>query len=776
MRIRSLMSTAAWSVIAVAVSAPASFAQTAPTTATSAAPAAAPAAAGETISAVRVEGNQRVESRTIVSYLGMNTSSTFSSQEIDAALKNLYATGFFADIKLLRSGSTLVVRVEENPIISKVVLEGNERLETKDLEKELDLKARSVFSQEKVQADVKRLLDIYRRSGRYNTTIEPKIIKKDQNRVDLVYEISEGATAFVEKITFIGNNAFDNKELKKALRTEETTWYKLFSDSDKYDADRLQFDQELLRRLYVNEGYADFQVKSAHAELSPSKDAFYITFVLDEGAQYKVGDVKVVSELKDVAVPDFSDVMTVKAGKTYDASKVEATIDAMVQRLGDQGYAFVDIQPRLERDPATKTVNLVFTIKPGPRVYVERINVTGNVRTLDEVVRREFRLSEGDAYNSSKLQRSEQRVNNLGYFEKVEVKNEQGSAPDKTVVNVDVKERSTGEVNIGAGYSSTDGALADFGIRERNLLGRGQELKTRLTVAARRNQAELGFTEPYFLQRELAAGFDVYRIAQDFQSESSYDSEIRGFNLRMGYSLQEKLQHQITYSLRDTEISDVQGTASRFIRDQQGQHLNSSLSHALIYDERNNAMDPTRGFMARVTQEVAGLGGDSRYLKHEAKLAYYYPIAQKWTASVMGSGGHVFGFGGRDVRINDRFFLGGDDFRGFRNAGLGPRDITTTDTLGGNSYYVGTAELKFPLGLPEEAGITGAVFTDAGSLWGADDVGPEVFDKASLRVSSGVGVLWSSPFGPIRVDIARAIIDEQPDQNEMFRFSFGTRF
>lgn len=725
---------------------------------------------------VRVEGNERIEGRTIVSYLGLNAGNSFSQDEIDMGLKNLFATGFFADVKLMRSGDTLIVRVVENPVINQVAFEGNERIETKDLEKELELKPRSVYSREKVQSDVKRVLDIYRKSGRYSATVQPKVIRRDQNRVDLVYEISEGNTATVEKITFVGNKAFSASALKEAIRTEESRWYRFFSDSDKYDADRLQFDQELLRRFYTSEGYADFQVKSAHAELSPAKDAFYLTFVVEEGEPYTFGDIKVESELKDKVQPDFTGLIESESGKTYDASKVQSTVDAMTKELGNLGYAFVDIQPKLERDRDKKLANIIYLIKPGPRVYVERINITGNVRTLDEVVRREFRLSEGDPYNNAKLQRTEERLNNLGFFEKVEIKNEQGSAPDKTVVNVDVKEKSTGEVNIGAGYSTTDGVLGEFGIKESNLLGRGQELKTRLTFAARRKQAELGFTEPYFLDRDIAAGFDIYRTRRDFLRESSYNMDVKGVNLRTGYSLQEHLQHGLTYALRQTDVNDVKPEASLYIKQQEGSTVNSSIGQSLTYDDRDSKFNPTRGFVARIDQEVAGLGGDAKYLKHDVKVGYYYPIAPKWVANVQATGGYVFGLGSEDVRINDRFFIGGDDFRGFRTAGIGPRDQATKDALGGNAYYTGTAELHFPLGLPEEVGLSGAVFSDIGSLWDVDNSGAGILDSNALRASAGVGVLWTSPFGPIRVDIAHALAKQDEDETENFRFSFGTRF
>jgi outer membrane protein insertion porin family len=738
--------------------------------------AAAPAFAEDLIREVRIEGNERIEGRTILSYLGFAAGSQFNQEEIDSGLKDLYATGFFSDVKLLRDGDTLVVRVQENPLVNKVAFEGNDRVDTADLEKELELKARSIFSQDKVQSDVQRILDIYRRGGRFDATVEPKIIKQDQNRVDLVYEITEGPVARVKKISFIGNEHFTEKALVNAIRTEETRWYKFLTDNDKYDPDRLQFDQELLRRFYINEGYADFQVKTAQAELSPKKDAFYITFTVEEGAKYDFGDIKIENELKDQAAPDFSGLITTTSGKTYDASKVEETIDAMTKELGDRGYAFVDIQPKLERDKDKKLANITYVIKPGPRVYVERINVTGNVRTLDEVVRREFRLNEGDPYNTSKLQRSEQRINNLGFFEKAEIKTSQGSAPDKTVVDVNVQEKSTGEINFGAGYSTDSGVLGDVGVKESNFLGRGQELRARATLAARLNQVELGFTEPYFMNREVAAGFDIFRTSHDLQNESSYDSDIRGITLRGSYALQEKWQHALRYSLRSTNISDIQDGASTFIAQQAGTNVTSSVGQSFTYDGRDSKTSPTKGYYFTINEEFAGLGGDDKFLKHEVKTSYYYPIAPKWIASVLGAGGYIFGLNGEDVRINNRFFIGGDDFPGFKNGGIGPRDTSTADALGGNAYYVGTAELQFPLGVPDEVGLSGVAFTDVGSLWGTDDTGPTVFDENSVRLSVGVGALWASPFGPIRIDIAYPMLKEDEDRTQNLRFSFGTRF
>lgn len=776
---RSLVSAAVWSLLLAGVPVLPALAQSeipSEDSASSAGTVDVVAANTGKIGNIRVEGLQRIESGTVLTYLGLKAGDRFNQTEINNGLKNLFATGFFADVKLLRQGNTLIVEVVENPVISKVAFEGNDRIETKDLEKEIELQPRAIYSRDKVQGDVKRILDIYRRSGRYNAVVEPKIIKQDQNRVDLVFEISEGPIARVRKIRFIGNKSFSNDTLRKAIRTEETRWYKFLTDNDKYDPDRLQFDEELLRRFYNSEGYADFQVKSSTAELSANKDAFFLTFVVEEGPMYTFSDVKIINELTSKKKLALEEVMTTHKSDIYDGGKIEESIDAMTKELGNNGYAFVDIHPKLERDREKKEVALTYYIKPGPRVYVERINITGNVRTLDEVVRREFRVQEGDPYNTAQLQRSEQRINNLGFFEKVQLKNEPGSAPDKTIINLDVKEKSTGEINLGAGYSTTDGPLADFGITERNLLGRGQELRTNFVVAARRKSAQLGFTEPYFLERELAAGFDLFRVYDDFTRQSSYISDVQGASLRMGYALKEKLQHTLYYTIHRNKIAEVPSTASAYIQGQEGTNLTSAVGQRFEYDERDNRFNPTKGYYASLAEEVAGLGGDSKYLKHELKASYYYPITPKWIMSVLGSAGYVFALNDGDVRINERFFIGGDDFRGFQDAGIGPRDISTVDSLGGNQYYVGTAELKFPLGLPDELGVSGALFSDAGSLWHTDDTGPNIFDESSLRVSVGTGVLWASPFGPIRIDLAHPVRKEKFDRVENLRFSFGTRF
>ena len=733
------------------------------------------------IGMISVAGNERIESSTILSYVSISEGSAYSQYDVDNGLKRLFATGFFSDVKMnvepvAGSGDVkLTIQVVENPIINRVAFEGNVQIEDKDLESELELKSRSIYTRTKVQSDVKRILDIYRRSGRFSATVEPKVIGLDQNRVDLVFEINEGSVTAIRNISFIGNKEFSSGTLSDVIRSEESRWYKFLGGNDKYDPDRLQYDQELLRRFYTSKGYADFQVKSAIAELTPDKDAFYITFTIDEGKPYTFGDVKVDSTVKGIDSSVLNEKLTTKASETFSSKEIESSIDGLTKTLGDQGYAFVDIAPDIKRHPETQTIDLTYNIKEGPRVYVERVNITGNVRTLDEVIRREFRLAEGDAFSTSKLARTEQRLKNLGFFEKVDINTQPGTAPDKTVVNVDVQEKSTGEISLGAGFSTVDGAIADVGIKENNLLGRGQNLRLKAMLGTRRQQYDIGFTEPYFLDRELAAGFDLFKITQNFRRESSFNRDTNGGALRLGYALSEHLQHTIRYRLQQTDISDIRTNASRYIREQAGTTTNSSISQTFTWEDRDNKFAPTDGYFVQLVQEFAGIGGNTNYISHEAKGGYYIPFGDQWTLQFLGSGGFIHGIG-EDVRIQDRFFLGGNDMRGFESAGVGPRDKVTLDALGGNLYWTATSELHFPLGISEEMGFTGAVFADAGSLSDIDVSGADIADSSKVRVSVGLGLLWSSPFGPIRIDFAKALVKEDTDQTQNFHFSFGTRF
>lgn len=734
-----------------------------------------------------IEGNERIENSTIISYLNLKENSVIDQYEINSSLKNLYATGWFSDIKILRKGDDLIVKVAENPIVNIVAFEGNERVEDDELSSEISLKSRSVYNKASVANDVKRIQQIYRRSGRFAVKVVPKAIQREQNRVDVVFEIDEGVITRVQRIQFIGNKNFSDEALEGIIATKEERWYRFFSSDDTYDPDKMKYDQELLRRFYFDNGYADFNIESAVAEITPEKDGFYITYTVSEGQKYKFGNIELSSELEDRTGEELKQMLDTVEGEQYSASLVESSVDKLIEELGSLGYAFVDVQPIRSVNRDELAMNVKYFIKQGPRVYVERINIFGNVRTLDNVIRRELRLVEGDPYSTTKLKRSEQRIRNLGFFEKVEVSNIPGSTPDKTVINIEVSEKSTGELTFGVGYSTLDGALADVSIRERNLLGKGQNLRLRLSAAQERQQIDLGFTEPYFLDRDLRAGFDLFSVRQDNSDISSYDRESTGGKLRFGYSLTEHLYHNVYYSLRNDNITNVDSDASRYIQEQEGENLTSAVGHSFNYDKRDNRFDPRSGYLLSFSQEVAGLAGDAEYLRNEVNASYYIPIYEDWVMLFAGSGGYVFGFGDDedDLSINHRFFIGSEKIRGFDRAGIGPRDKETGDALGGNMYYAGTAELMFPIGLPNEWGFRGALFADAGSLWEVDEdicsdgtvnIDECIEDDDMARVSVGAGVTWRSPFGPLRIDYAYPIEKNRFDDEQRFKFSFGTRF
>ncbi len=734
-----------------------------------------------TLGAIRVDGAQRIEPTTVLSYISLKAGDPLTDDNIDKTIKSLYATGFFSDVQLLLDGSDVIIKIEENPIINRLAFEGNDEIKKEDLEKETQLKPRTVYTRARVQADVDRILNLYHRSGRYAATVEPKIVKLEQNRVDLVFEISEGKQTGIEHISFTGNKAFTASELREVLATRETRWWRVFSSSDYYDPDRVNFDRELLRRHYLNSGYADFRVLSSNAELSPDKSDFFMNFTIEEGERYKLGAIDLTTNIKDFNAETLRDQIVGKTGDWYNAQYVEKTISNLTNAAGDLQYAFVDIQPDIKRNKDAQTIDITYKINEGARVFIHQVNVKGNTRTLDKVIRRELLLAEGDPYNASKIKQSEQRIKDLGFFGTVKIDVAKTNEADQSDLNVNVEEKSTGEVSVGAGYSTNDGILGDFSIRERNFLGKGQNVKLSATLSQRTQQYDFSFTEPAFLDRDLAAGFDVFRVQTDNQDSSSYDQDNTGFDLRLGYPLGEKLRQKLTYTLEQTDITNVPVTASRFIREQEGQSTTSSVGQELSYDARDSKLSPTKGYVLRLSNDLAGLGGSISYLRTRTGGDFYYPIIEDVIFNVDGEVGYVTGLEGKDVRISDRFFLGGDTLRGFDFGGIGPRDLTggTDDALGGNRFYRASTELSFPLGLPEELGIKGHTFVDAGSLGGLDLKalpGEDIRDAESVRVSAGLGMSWQSPFGPIRIDYAFPLKYESYDQLQRFRFSFGTSF
>lgn len=731
--------------------------------------------AAELIENIVIVGAQRVEPETVRTYLSVQEGDSFSTRSVNRSLKKLFATGLFADVTFKREGNSLVINVVENPVINRIAFEGNRKLDDDTLNAEVSLRPRVIYTRTRVQQDVERILTLYRRSGRFAATVEPKVIQLDQNRIDLAFEINEGEATGIAKIKFVGNKEYSDGSLIDVIRTRETRWYNIFSADDNYDPDRVNYDKELLRRHYLARGYADFKVTSAVAELSPNREEFFITYTVDEGPRYEVANVNIVNELKGLDETTLSDVSDIDSGDWYNADEVDVSVEDLVDEIGNQGFPFVKVSPDIQRDTENKTIDLTFTVSEGPRVFVERININGNFRTLDEVVRREFKLVEGDALNVAKLNRSKKRINDLNFFEKVEVEQQPGSAPDQTVIDVSVEEKSTGALSLGAGYSTSGGPLFEFSISENNLLGKGQRLGFTANLAAEKTKFNISFTEPYLFDRELAGGFDLYKTTEQYDDSSSFDKSRTGLTLRTSYPFSTYTTQRWSYNIDETTIEDVDASASTLIKAQEGTELTSSVTHGLTYDRRDSKILPTEGYRAGVTTTLAGLGGSVAYLQNQVSAAYYYPIAQKWVLSTDAQLGHIVGLG-EDVKIQNRYFLGGDSLRGFETHGVGPQDKQTKDSLGGEYMFSGTTQLRFPLGLPSEYQLFGSSFLDYGTVTELEPKNSNTLDTGSIRLSAGLGVSWVSPVGPVGIDYTVPIAKESHDKTEYFRFVFGTSF
>lgn len=728
------------------------------------------------VSQIEVDGLQRVERETVLSYLNVEQGSFVSQEYLNSSMKRLFETGLFADVNIdARGNGVLAVKVVENPVINKRVFDGNDKVDDTLLESEVQLKSGSIYNIAKVQDDVQRILEVYKRSGRYATVVEPKIIKRDQNRVDLVYEISEGPTAAISKVNFIGNHHYSDDDLQSEIMSKESRWYRLFSSSENYDPEKTNYDKELLRRFYLKRGYADFRVLSAVAELSPDKKSFVVTYVLDEGPRYKLEDVRIQSMIKDVDVAALSGQVQQEKGDWYNADLAERSVYALTEELGKKGFAFVDVTPELEKTSGNKMV-LTFNIAEGQRVFVDRINITGNTRTEDEVIRREFRIDEGDAFNAAKIRASRRNVENLNYFSKVDIQTEPNPNDDsKADINVNVEEKSTGAFNVGVGYSTVNGALFRAGIAENNFQGKGQKLSADVAVSQRTSEYDLSFTEPYFMGRRLSAGIDLFRTEEDYQDEGSYDSESTGGRLRLGWNYTDDFAQYLRYTLKEDKISNVDRNASIYIKEEEGRYSNSSIGQTMVYDKRDSAINPKEGYYLSFGNDVAGLGGDEKYLKFDGKAYKYFTLADYYTFKLFINGGYITGYGDENVRLSNRYYLGGSTLRGFEFAGIGARDKFTKDALGGNWMIYSGAEMSFPIGL-DEVGVRGRTFVDMGILGKPDDINEDYVEYSDTpRVAAGFGFQWQSPMGQIDVDLAFPIVKEDYDETEVFRLNFGSR-
>lgn len=733
----------------------------------------------ETLRQVHIDGTKRIENATVMNYLQLAPGDDVSGSDIDTATKTLFETGLFSDVQIQMEQGKMNIVVQENPIVHNVYFEGNKKLDDDVLKSEVMLKPRMVYTLNKIQNDAERLLEVYKRNGRFGATVKPTIVQKDQNRVDVVFEIDEGNQTVVKRINLIGNVRFSDDDLKEVLITKEKAWYRFMTTMDTYDPDRLNYDKELLRRFYVQNGYADFDVENAVAELTPDKSGFIITIHVNEGNRYKFGDSDIqinLPELKETI--DLNKFISFKSGDWFNAELVEDAIAQLNDKFADLGYAFADTQPVFKKDEKNKTIKITFQVSEGEKVYVDKINITGNSRTLDKVIRREFRIKEGDAFNASKLRRSKQRVENLDYFERVDLKNIPSSAqPGKTDVIMDVAEKSTGSFSVGVGWSSYDGLLFDTGIQERNILGTGNTLGLNLMLAERERQYTIGLSNPYFMDKNLLAGFDLFHTTMDNEDYSSYKSTTTGGSVRLGWSYTDYLRQTVRYTLQQDDIRDIDDDASVYIKEQKGKNTVSMIGQEFIWDKRDNRINPTQGFFTSIGADYAGIGGDSKFVRLNVMGVQYFSVTDDVVLSVRGDAGHIWGIGGEDVRINHRYFLGDSSFRGFEYGGIGARDKKTDDALGGNWYATASAELQFPLGLPTELGIKGKIFSDAGVIGKPDNYNKEtMYYSDKLRMSAGMGVLWQSPMGMINLDFSWPILKEEFDDTKVFRLNFGKAF
>jgi outer membrane protein insertion porin family len=725
---------------------------------------------------IRVEGVQRIEPETVQSYLTIHAGEPFDPAKVDESLKALYATQLFADVTIRKEGDVVVVSVVENPIINRLAFEGNNRIKTENLEAEVQLKPRTVYTRTKVQADVKRILDIYRREGRFAATVEPKIIKQSENRVDLVFEINEGAPTKISNIAFIGNRHFTDEKLQSIIQSQETHWYSFLTGDDVYDPDRLQSDRELLRRFYLKSGYADFRINSAVAELSPDRKSFYVTITVDEGPRYKFGNINITSQLPGVDGAKLLDTVRTSKGDWYNADRVEESINRLTDAVIALDHPFVDVRPTITRNRDNFTINVGYDIAEGQRLYVERIDIHGNTRTQDKVIRRQFKLVEGDAFNNARFNRTRRNLQEIGYFKKVDLTRTEGSSPDQTVIDVAVEEQPTGSLNVGVGYSTSNGVISLFSIGEQNLFGRGYQASLSLQVGTQQDQAFLSFTDPAFLDRNMSAGFDVGETRTDSTEDLTFQESNASLTLRGGFNYNERLSQGFRYFARADTIKSVDTTVSPFIQQEVGTRTASGLGQTITYDTRDSKIDPSDGYIISLSNDVAGLGGNSKYIRTNLTGTTYYPTFEESVLSISGRAGYIAGFG-QTIHLQDRFFLGGDSFKGFAKGGVGPHDISTENAaLGGNALYAATTELSSPLTVAKEFGLRGLIWGEVGSLWNVDVSGPTVRDDADPRASVGFGVAVTTPIGPVRADIGFPLLKKSYDDTELFSFSLGQRF
>lgn len=742
-------------------------------------------------SRIDVAGNQRIEADTVRVFAGIEPGTPVTPEQINLAVRKLYETGLFESVDVMPEAGRLVITVKENPTINRIAFEGNDSLDDEKLTAVVQLRSRLAYSVAAAEADAQRIVEAYQQAGRYGATVQPVIIRQSENRVDLVFEIEEGRPTNVQRINIVGNEAYSDRQLRRAIQSGQTNWLSWLFGNVSYDADRMEVDKEMLRQFYLQRGYIDFQVLSSTADISRERNGFFLSFTVREGERFNFGKMSVSSTIPGLPATEFQPLLSeVSGGGVYNVKQVDRVVQRMSYQAGQQGYAFVEVRPQVTRHPETHTVDINFQAVEGDRVFIERIDIRGNDRTLDRVIRRQFHVVEGDAFNSREIRDAQNRIEGLQFFKTTQVNVRQGSEPGKALVDVEVEEQPTGSLTLGGAYSSGEGLAAQVSISERNFLGRGQTVTASFSGSSQFGNLEFGFYEPALFDRDLLGGFTIYFRERDF-NEQSFQTSSLGFEPKIGFPVSENGRLTLNYQISNDDIYNVLDSASQIIRDEQGAQVTSAVGLTYAYDRRNSSIDPTAGFILTLTQELAGLGGDTQYTKTQGNAKVYRSLFEEAVVlSAELEGGYIYAKDG--TRITDRFTTGGDSFRGFARNGLGPRDYCDAgdcvrgpddedvdEALGGNAYSVLRLDASFPLGLPEQYGIYGGLFADAGSLWlldNRDGSMGEVDDGFHMRSSVGISLFIDTAFAPLRFNYAFPIQKESYDEVERFRFTLQTRF
>ena len=740
-------------------------------------------AAPKPISSVEVQGNKRLTADAVRAHVLLSPGQPYDAGRADQSIKALFATGNFSDVRIEQRGTKVVVTVVENATVGSIALKGSSAIGSDKLEGELQLKKGAPYTRAKAQADAHRLRDYYRKQGYHRVTVEPLATEGSEGRVDLVYAISEGDLNKIRSINFVGNRAYSEDQLRDVITTTQSGWLDILKKNLTYDEERLVIDRELLRRHYQKNGYADASVSAHQADFDEATGTFAITFTVDEGERYAFGAVSLVSDLPEIDTASLQDLLAPRTGETYNGLIVEKTVDKLSLALSDRNHSFARVAVNRHRDAEARTMGVTFRIEEGPHLFIERIEVSGNSKTKDHVIRRELRMEEGDPFTPVRVEAARRRLMQLGFFTNVEIKTARGSEADKVSLSVIVAEQDTRDLSFGVGYSSNEGVIGDISFSESNLFGNGQMIRLKLAGSQTRYQAELGFTEPHFLGSNVAAGFDLFYKNTDYSRQSSYKSEKVGAVARLGFALDDNWSSTVRYSFVRNNIYDVRENASAAIKQAaaDGTYYTSSVGYSVAYDTRDKKKLPTSGSYLSTSQDLAGVGGDTRYLRSTIDGRYYYPVSDNVTLAARFTGGTIGGWGGQDVRLLDLFHLGGETVRGFAPAGIGPRDTASAnnDALGGRHYVGATAEARFSLPfVPDELGLRGATFVDAGSLWGpttfASSLPGTVGGTPAARASVGAGLVWDSPVGALRVDYAVPVLSQSFDKTQPLSFGLAS--